>query len=388
MVLSKDVVILPEYSAPGGPVTWVLANVFARTSIAVDGAAIQFLGNHKASPDATFRVWQIERPFNDEGFLADPTFYLRDRSKWGAPETLSADDLLARLEKHFILIADEADYRSRFRRKQSVLDGKAFGNLHDITGSYLMLKKRVQPSTWWIGQKFQPGYAGVRQDNLYGVVQERYLAKYFKERLKPGTKALDVGCGIGFFTNMMAKSGGEAWGIDPSEEYVSHAKTRALPNTHFELAQIGYKGGMDKLADKSFDFVFMSDALLFYFISVSEKDRNQPSLELLMSEIRRVLKDDGVFCSMEPHPVFYQTPWLGAEDRPFTVRTEYRTHQFGIVPTFRELAHAFAAHGFTISWMDELYAEGLQGECETRAYRYASEFPVWALFELQKARGR
>jgi SAM-dependent methyltransferase len=180
---------------------------------------------------------------------------------------------------------------------------------------------------------------------------------------------------------MMAACGCDAWGIDPNKDYIEIARSNAT-TASFEVRDVGQQGAMDGLADETFDIVFMSDALLFYFIPVNPAQRLD--VQVLLGEIRRVLKPDGTFVSMEPHPVFYLAPWLGEPEYPFTCVTEYRSRTFSTTPTFRDFAHAFRDGGFSIADMDELYADEGAIRDGVRGDRFASEFPLWVMFELQK----
>lgn len=387
--VTHDIVVLPA-SRPNLADRWVIMNPATRTSIGVDGATLALLGRLETAATAApphsesepFSVWDVQWFSNGIDLLDDPTRFVRDPGEWGEAESLDLEGFLDRLRKHDLLIDDEPGYRGRFARKTSLLDGKHFGNFHDQVGSYLLLEKRIAPAAAWLKQKFTDDLATVRQDNLYGVVQAPYLERYFREHVTPGSRVLDVGCGIGVYTNMMAACGCDALGIDPNKDYIETARSHA-ESASFEVRDVGRQGAMDGLADESFDLVFMSDALLFYFIPVNPAE--QLDVQTLLDEIRRVLKPDGTFVSMEPHPMFYLAPWLGEVDHPFTCVTEYRNRRFSTTPTFRDFAHAFRKGGFSIADIDELYADEAAARPGARGDRFASEFPLWVMFELQKA---
>jgi SAM-dependent methyltransferase len=172
-------------------------------------------------------------------------------------------------------------------------------------------------------------------------------------------------------------------GIDPNQEYVRLASGRAAAGARFEQMAIGSPGGMKSIPSHSMDLVFMSDALLFYFVPPQKGE--PPSLEELFSEIRRALKPDGRFVSLEPHSVFWLLPWLGQEDHPFTVVTEYRRRSYRVTPTLSDLIQAFARGGFCVHWMEELYADPSYRALDERGFHFSDRFPLWHLFELRPA---
>ena len=124
----------------------------------------------------------------------------------------------------------------------------------------------------------------------------------------------------------------------------------------------------------------MSDALLFYF--VSHHAEAAPDIEQLFGDIHRILKPDGRLICLEPHHVFWLNPWLGDADRPFTILTEYRKSSFRVTGTLSALIQAFAAGGFAVTWMEELYPDPKFESVDPRACRFADQFPLWQLFEL------
>jgi SAM-dependent methyltransferase len=386
--LPKDVLLLPESSPEGDGAVWVAMNVFTRSCVAIDAAGLTVLSTFSCEKSTTpashagvFKVWEIGRFSNEDGLLADPSRYFRDSKDWKAPADLQFDQFIQVLKKNFILIDDLATYKKYFGRKTSVLDGGHLGNLHDQIGSFMMLSRRRSPSQWWVEQKFKPDLSSTRDDTLYGAVENNYLKTYFPKKLKKGSKVLDLGCGVGYFSALMAETGAQVLGVDPNAEYIKMAKANFGETVVFESSNIGHDGDLAKYPDESFDFIFMSDTLLFYFIPISEKETH--SLKVVLKDIRRLLKPGGTFCSLESHPVFYQAPWLGSEERPFTFKTEYQTHVSGVVPSFSEMGKAFTENGFSISWIDELYAsQPYTGP--KRNFNFAKEFPLWILFELQK----
>ena len=125
----------------------------------------------------------------------------------------------------------------------------------------------------------------------------------------------------------------------------------------------------------------MSDALLFYFVPY---EQGKPlNLDVFINGLLRLLKPAGHFLCLEPHPVFYLQPWLGAADQPFTIVTEYMQTHWRINPPLATLAKPFLQAGFAITGIDELQSDAADPQVEPRAATFAQEFPVWLLLEMQ-----
>ncbi len=91
-----------------------------------------------------------------------------------------------------------------------------------------------------------------------------YVFKYGEDLLnllqtKPGEKILDLGCGTGHLTNLIAKAGADVLGIDSSKEMIKLAKQN-YPGLVFEL-----KNAADFSFEKKFDAVF-SNAVLHWIL--------------------------------------------------------------------------------------------------------------------------
>jgi SAM-dependent methyltransferase len=357
-------------------------NVFARTSLGVSGSVVRLLGDPEAEDRAAeYICWEVERFSNEDGLLADPTRYERDPAKWRELR-LGRDALAATLRAKFILIDDEVAYRARFADRKSILDRSHFGNFHQQHGANLVLNKRVDPARWWIQQKFTPDCLDVRRDSLYGAVQWSFLKDYFARRITSGMHVVDLGCGTGVYTNAMAGHGAMVLGVDPSDEYLAVARRNAAQNARFEVMDVGSANGLDGIASESADMIFMSDALLFYYRQFYPGQN--ANIQTLLSDVRRILRQGGIFVCLEPHGMFYLNPWLGAADRPFTIVTEYLNKWYGVVPPLAWLFSAFKEAGLAVADMVEIGPAAYFADVDLRGYSFSKEFPLWHLFETLK----
>jgi len=384
VMMPSSVIAFPEKNN-----CWILMNTFSRTCLAVDSSAMKILHDvcnltldelYLKYKNENWDIWDIEWFSNEKGLLADPTRYKRKKEDWSSKKSVKIQELIQQFYKHFLVIDNETEYLRRFQNKTSLLDVEHFGNFHQQLGQHLMLSKRENSSKWWVKQKFNEDFTSLK-NNLYNAIQGNFLKTYFEQKFHSGDKVVDFGCGVGFYSNMIAKCGASVLGIDPNEDYVEIAKKNADKGTRFEVINIGVKGKLDTIPTASADYVFMSDALLFYFVPITENLK--PDIQILFNDIRRILKPDGLFINLEPHYIFWLLPWLGHEDKPYTILTEYIHKTFGVTPTISQLIQSYSRGGFEVTWMEELTPDRSFESVDKRGYNFACQFPLWHIFELK-----
>lgn len=371
---------------------WILYNVFTRDTVAVtidtlrlleavSGGASEDEINRRFS-NVLFSTWEIGTFSNADGLLADPTGRIRNDTAWPPAEQWGVSEMTKRLEDRHFLIRDDAEYEKLFESKTSLLDSRHLGNFHEQLGRHLLIGKRTDPVDWWVAQKFTPDCQGLRE-TLYKTIQGEFLDSLFRDRFRAHHSIVDLGCGTGYYTKRMGKTGASVLGIDPCEKYIRIAEKEPVEKVVFRVSEIGIPGSLDWIPSDSADFVFMSDALLFYFVSPNPAHRQDAAV--LFSDIGRILKPGGRFFSIEPHGVFWLSPWLGEEGRPFTVMTEYRHKKFGVTPNYAEILNAFLKAGFVVRNMEELYRARELAQ-DRRASLFSREYPLWWFFELEYER--
>jgi len=379
MQICPDVISFPE-SPECYPDRWVIMNVFTRDCIGAGPEAIQLLGNPQLAEEKQFRVWDIWHFSHADGLLADPSRFRRQAGLWGEPKIIKKSDLVQILIEKSIFIDDLKSYRERFKRKKSILDKSNFGNYHEQLGQYLLTVARCDPALWWVSQKFKEGAQEIRSDNLYGAVQHAFLAEWLPKKIRSGQTVLDLGCGPGVISKMMANLGAKVLGIDPNAEFIALALKDAR-GIHFQQRNLDCPDILADLPDHSYDIIFMSDALLFYFVPYQGKI--PADIQALVRQVKRLLKPTGSFLSLEPHPVFYLLPWLGGSEKPFTIITEYLFSQWRINPPLSILVKPFLQKGFVITELDELKPQKENSSVDPRALNFAKTFPLWLSLEMK-----
>lgn len=125
---------------------------------------------------------------------------------------------------------------------------------------------------------------GESMERGHRPVGEQAIARM---RIGPGSRVLDVGCGSGWATRLMADAAfnGRVTGIDISDEMVAVAResSASYPNVDFEIASAEQL----PFPDNEFTHAFSMESLYYY--------RDIPKA---LKEIHRVLKPGGLFAAV------------------------------------------------------------------------------------------
>ena len=152
------------------------------------------------------------------------------------------------------------------------------------------------------GERFVPGAKGE-------IWVEHWHRYHFARRWVEGRRVLDVACGEGYGSALLARSAAHVTGVDVSEQAIAHARAEyaTLGNVRFERASCTQV----PLPDASVDV-----AVTFETIEhIAEQ-------EAFVSELARVLAPDGVLVLSCPNRAEY-TDRRGFEN-PFHVKEPYR----------------------------------------------------------------
>jgi len=126
-------------------------------------------------------------------------------------------------------------------------------------------------------------------------------AKMLSSHLKPGMIVLELGCGAGYFTQQLARSGADVVAIDVSPELLEIARTNcSAPNVQYQIEnayELSYE-------DAAFDSVVGSSVL------------HHLEIEKALRDVYRVLKPAGTIYFTEPNMLNPQIaiqkniPWI------------------------------------------------------------------------------
>jgi 2-polyprenyl-3-methyl-5-hydroxy-6-metoxy-1,4-benzoquinol methylase len=117
--------------------------------------------------------------------------------------------------------------------------------------------------------------------------------------LKPGVRALEIGCGTGLFTTMFASTGASIVAVDLSDELLEYARARGISNATFL-----HKGFEECAVDGPFNAVIGSSVL------------HHLDLPVALPKILSLLRPGGIMSFAEPNMLNPQValqknvPWI------------------------------------------------------------------------------
>lgn len=204
-----------------------------------------------------------------------------------------------------------------------------------------LIKAEIQAHYDELGEKALSIVDGLgNREHLWGAVEgARPALAYFRRRkvetalalggFRPGSTLLEVGCGTGDFTLLLARRGFKMIGIDisPKSIQVAQEKARRLGLSNVSLA-VSDAEVMAEVGDRTVDGVVSFSAL-----------RYVPRLELALRAIWRVLMAGGV--AVVDFPNSY-SPWFTLLKNHFGVETHIHDHQYST----RQIADLMCRAGF------------------------------------------
>lgn len=151
------------------------------------------------------------------------------------------------------------------------------------------------------GERFVPGEGGAR------IAYEHYHRYFFARRLAAKKVVLDLGCGAGYGSNLLAEVADHVTGIDLSPEAVDHARSV------YRRANLDFLTGDcrdTRLPERQFDLIVSFEMIEH----LAEHDQ-------LLAQVLRLLKSDGVFVVSSPDKEFYSD--AEGYENPFHVKELY-----------------------------------------------------------------
>jgi len=137
------------------------------------------------------------------------------------------------------------------------------------------------------GERFVPGIVGE-------IAHEHWHRYAFARRLVAGRRVLDVACGEGYGSALLADVAASVTGVDIAQEAVAHARERYAKRANLRFEQ-GSAASLP-LAEAAFDAVVSFETLEHL------PRADQPRM---LAEIARVLAPGGIVVLSAPNPVEY-----------------------------------------------------------------------------------
>lgn len=301
------------------------------------------------------------------------------------PEPLTYEDQLDKdefiellLETGFVGSTWPIEYK---HEKHGFVD-RFKGSFYEQIGTEALLN-REQPTQWWTRQKFEPDLKSIRP-TAYRFIEQHFLDSYLRS-FCTDKDVVEIGCGTGYFTNCMAQVAASAVGLDYNQNYIERARSNWLEagekNADYAVFDIiDFSCENHDVLERRFDRVILIDTFLFLF-----HESYQPALHQnrgkVLSNMRRLLKEDGRIMVMDPHPLWL-TPYFGSKDRPFGVLESYKSHHFKVIPTLEEVTALLESSKIAINRVFEPEPSEDMKSYDFKGYAHYKEIPPWWVFEL------
>jgi len=163
-----------------------------------------------------------------------------------------------------------------------------------------LLKTYPQPSPANLGRYYESDdyishTDGKRSlfEKLYHTVKQKALrdkTKLIQEFQPQKGKLLDIGAGTGDFLAVAKASGWDIVGIEPNEKAKQIAESKGVV----------FMGGLEAIADESYDVITMWHVL-----------EHVPDVDAQISELKRIIKPDGVIIIAVPNYKSYDAQYYG-----------------------------------------------------------------------------
>jgi len=184
-----------------------------------------------------------------------------------------------------------------------------------------------------------------------------------------GKRVLDAGCGSGTYSEWLVEQGAEVVGFDASPRMLEHARERLGDSVDLRLHDM--TESLDFLGDGSLDIVLA--ALVLDYVE---------DWTSVLSEFRRVLRDDGVLVFSVGHPAIDFILKEGVEDYFRVERVEMWWTGFGVsvlMPSYRRplgsMTEALYQAGFLIERLIEARPTLQYKEADPEGYEVVSKRP-------------
>jgi len=332
------------------------------------------LGDNLRVADAT--TWTLwENAFRNSDFF--------DRAV--AAEHLSAlpfDDFLELLTETELV---STTWPPSFDQHKRSFGDRYRGSLHEQIATE-SLYRRIGPAAWWTNQKFTEDHLAIRP-TPYRYIEEHFLDGYFRDHFS-GLKVVEIGCGTGYFSAKMARHARTVVGLDHNSDYVAIARRTwtqdQYPNLAFHIGDIiELQNGAPPFCAGAYDRVILIDIFLFLFANTYQTELLKHRATI-MRNLGQLLAPGGVLLIMDPHPLWL-TPWLGAEQQPFGVLTEYRNRRFKVSPNLEEVSSFLYESGMRIRRILEPAIAAEFGQIDPQGLAFMNEVPQWWFLEVERA---
>ena len=154
--------------------------------------------------------------------------------------------------------------------------------------------------------------------------------------VRPDSRVLNIGCGIGRVERYLAPHVGELWGVDISGEMIARARIRLAEAPNVHLRELAAREFLSSFDSSSFDLVFS-----FLVLQHLEKE----DAYLYLEDARRILKPEGRLSVQFPNLLSPEYSVTFTEDARLWPRNSGRVRPY----TEPEVRHLLESAGFAVT---------------------------------------
>ncbi len=248
----------------------------------------------------------------------------------------------------------------------------------------------------WFKMKFYDDVSDIRPESraYYKYCVEKFVTEFFTGQKIFEKKILDFGCGPGYFSKILAQRGALITGIDRSLFLISKANElkQRLWLENVEFLHGDFLDFAKNMPSEKFDYIVAIDTIVSF--DYCRQTHNHKDFTQALSEIRRVMKDEGRFFIIEAHPFFGQLA------KGITSSSKGRFH--GRLPNYKIEYNAKdnPHHWFTLDEMTRALSENGLAICRIyepdpsvelekenpHLYKFYLKYPHLIVYEICKAR--
>ena len=246
----------------------------------------------------------------------------------------------------------------------------------------------------WFKMKFYEDVSDIRPESraYYKYCVENFVTQFFTKEKVAGKRVFDFGCGPGYFSTILAKLGAHVTGIDRSAFLIDKAieLKQRLGLENVEFFQGNFLDFAKNMPSEKFDYIVAIDTIVSF--DYCRQTHNHKDFTQALSEIRRVMKDEGRFFIIEAHPFFGQLA------KGITSSSNGRFH--GRLPNYKieYQAKDNPHHWFTLDEMTRALSENCLAICRIyepdpsielekenpHLYRFYLKYPHLIVYEICK----
>ncbi len=248
----------------------------------------------------------------------------------------------------------------------------------------------------WFKMKFYDDVSDIRPESraYYKYCVENFVTQFFAKEEISGKTILDLGCGPGYFSKILAQRGAHITGIDRSAFLISKANElkQRIGLENVEFLQGDFLDFAKNMSSEKFDYIVAIDTIVSF--DYRRQMHNHKDFTQALSEIRRVMKDESRFFIIEAHPFFGQLA------KGITLSKEGRFH--GRLPNYKLVYKAKdnPHHWFTLDEMTSALNENSLAICRIyepdpsvelekenpHLYRFYLKYPHLIVYEICKVK--